>query len=86
MSMLALATQLMTQALPLLGVSSEPGQDILDAIERLSKHIPPGSVTDADKKNQLQSLMMKHQQQASQMAALKASQAAPAAPPQQQAA
>ena len=72
--MIGLATQIMAQAVPLLGVSSEPAQDVLDAIKKLSKHVPPGSVTDADKKNQLQQMLLKQQQQAPQMAALRASQ------------
>ena len=72
--MIGLATQILAQAVPLLGVSSEPAQDILDAIKKLSKHVPPGSVSDADKKNQLQSMLLKQQQQAPL-------QAAAAAPP-----
>ena len=86
--MLGLATQILAQTIPLLGAGSEPGQDVLDALKKLSKHIPPGSVTEADKKNQLQQILMKQQQQAPQMAAMKAAQAAPqqSAAPQQQAA
>lgn len=45
--------------LPLVGASSEAGQDVLESIKRLAKHIPPGSVSPAAQGNQMQEMMLK---------------------------
>jgi len=60
-----------------LGANSPAGQDVTDAIKKLSKHVPPGSVTPADKMNVYQQMMMKTQQQGQQMAQMQKQQAQP---------
>ena len=77
--MMGMAIMALEQAVPLLGAASEPGKDVLQAITRLSKHVPPGTVTPADVKNMLDALMMKQQQFGQQMQQMKA---APGGAPQ----
>lgn len=61
-------------ALSLLGATSDPGKDVLSCIQKLSKYVPPGSVTPADKMQVLQALMMKAQQSNQQMQQMHAQQ------------
>lgn len=81
MARMGLIVQLMSETVPLVGAATEPGQALLEALRKLSKHVQPGSVTDADKKNQMEGLMRRQQQMAPQLAALRAS----GGQPQQQA-
>lgn len=64
------------------GTTSDLGKDVLDALRKLSKHVPAGSVTPAAEKNNIQQMMMRNAQGNEQMQALKAAQggAAGAAP------
>jgi hypothetical protein len=80
MARLALIVRLMQETLPLIGVGSEPGQALLKALTSLSKHAPPGSVPAGVQQNTLQSLLMKQQQMAPQIAAMRAAQAGGGAP------
>jgi hypothetical protein len=68
------ALQSLTDALPLLSASSEPGQAILDMIKKLAKFVPPGTMTPAANRNQLEATAMKQGQNNQQMQALKAMQ------------
>lgn len=63
--------------LPLVGASSPLGKSLAKAMIDIGKHVPEGAGTEAGKKNQLQSQMLKQQQMAPQMAAMKAQGAAP---------
>jgi len=77
------------ELVPLLGSASEPGKAVLDAIGKLSKHVPAGSVTPAAMKGNIESMAMRNAQQNQQMQALKPQGGAPApggAPPPTQAA
>jgi len=89
--MMGMALLALERAVPLLGASSDEGRDALQALTRLSKHVPPGTVTPTDVKNVLQQLMTQQQQFGQQMSAMRQQQAAPAqtapgagAPPQPQ--
>ena len=68
------ALQNLTDALPLLGASSEPGQALLDMIKKLAKFVPPGTMTPAANRNQLEATAQKQGQNNQQMQALKAMQ------------
>jgi hypothetical protein len=57
-----MVVSILEKLVPLLGASTEPGQDALDSLKRLAKHIPPGSVNQAAQNNQLQNLMLKRAQ------------------------
>ena len=63
------------------GTTSELGKDVLDALRKLSKHVPSGSVTPAAEKNNIQQMMMRNTQGNEQMQALKAAQAGGGAAP-----
>lgn len=56
------------QLIPLLGSASESGRDVLKALNMLSKHVPPGSVSPAAEANQIQQMAIRNAQQG-QMAA-----------------
>ncbi len=60
---------------PLVGAGSDVGQAVLDALKKLSKFVPPGSVTPAAQRNQLQATAMKQGQNNQQMQMLKQMQA-----------
>ena len=72
---LGVALQNLQDALPLLGANSEPGQALLDMIKKLAKFVPPGSMTPAANRNQLEATAMKQGQNNQQMQQLKAMQA-----------
>ena len=79
MAKLALVVKGLEAILPMFGASSEPGQDILESIKRLSKHIPPGSVSQTAQNNTAQQMALKQQQMAPMMAAQQATRPQPAA-------
>ena len=74
MQKLGAALQSLQDALPLLGANSEPGQALLDAIKKLAKFVPPGTMTPAANRNQLESTAMKQGQNNQAMQQLKAMQ------------
>jgi hypothetical protein len=81
---LGVVVMALEQALPKAGTSSPMGQDILKALQILSKHVPPGSVNPAAQNNQIQKMAQGAAQNAQQQAMLRQQQAAPpgaAAPP-----
>jgi hypothetical protein len=65
------------QIIPLVGSSSPIGQDVLKALQMLSKHIPPGTVTPAGEQNQIQSMAMRNSQNTAQAAQMRQQQAQP---------
>lgn len=67
----------------MLGTGSEAGRDVLKALQNLSKHIPPGAMSQGVEQNALQGLLMRQRQMAPQIAAMRASQGGP--PPMAQA-
>jgi hypothetical protein len=46
--------KMMEQALPELGASSDPGKALLEAMNKISKFVPAGSVTPAAEKNSIE--------------------------------
>lgn len=56
------AVKILTMALPDLGVETEPGKDVMKALQTLSKHIPPGSTSPGVDNAGLQQMMMQHKQ------------------------
>ena len=53
------------------GATSEIGKACLDALNKLVKYVPAGSVSPAAQKNNIEQMAMKNQQQNQQMQALK---------------
>lgn len=75
---LGVVVKQLEQLLPMAGASSELGKDVLDALRKLTKHVPSGSVTPAAEKGQLERTMMANTQNNQQMQALRQSQQPPA--------
>ena len=91
LSRLSVIIKLMEETIPLLGVGSEPGRDLVKALSNLAKHIPPGSVSPGVEQSTMQKLMAQQKQMAPQVAAMRAMQqpqqpqagaGAPPSPPQ----
>lgn len=70
--MAGLALLILERALPLAGASGDLGRSIHSAIGQISKHVPPGAVTPADIKNQMEQLMLRQQQFGAQMQRMRA--------------
>ena len=78
----------LAELIPLAGATSDVGKAVMDALQKLTKLVPPGSVSPASAKNNIEQMAMKNTQQNQQMQALKQQQAggqpgAPAVPPAQ---
>ena len=69
---LGVALKILEETIPLLGAVSDPGKDVLQAVQRLSKHIQPGQVSPAAEKQTLSALMTKAAQAGPQIAAMRA--------------
>jgi hypothetical protein len=74
LSRLAVVVRLLEQIVPLLGVASEPGKDVIKSLNTLAKHVPQGSVPPGVQQSTLQSLMQQNQQMQPQIAAIRAMQ------------
>ena len=61
------ALKLLEMAAQKAGATSELGQVLYKMIPQLAKLIPPGAVTPAGEKNEIQNLMMRNAQQGSQV-------------------
>jgi hypothetical protein len=71
MQQLGLVVKQLTELLPKLGVSSEPGQAVLKAITAISKFVPPGSVTPAGERQNIENMALKNAQNNQQMQAMR---------------
>jgi len=80
---LAIAVRALSEAVSLLGVGSEPGQAVLKALQSLSKHVPPGSVSPGTEMSTMQRLMQQQQQTGQQVSAMRAMGAPPPGMPGQ---
>jgi hypothetical protein len=82
MAHLAVAVHVLEEAIPLLGMGDEAGRDAAQAMTKLAKHIPPGSVPSGVENSVLQKIMLKNRQNAMNVAQMRAPSpgAAPGAP------
>ena len=64
---LGLIVQQLQEILPQVGAGSDVGQAVLKSLTSLSKFVPPGSVTPAGQKQQIEQMMQKQQQGNQQM-------------------
>ena len=67
------------ETLPMLGSGSDAGKDLLKAIQLLSKHLPPGSVSEGVQQTAMETALLKQRQQQPAVAALRAQQTQPPA-------
>lgn len=83
--MMSVAVKVLEKAFGLIGVGDEAGKDILDALKRLSKHVPAGQTPPGVENNAMQGAMDENRKMAMLMAARNAGGGAPpgagAAPP-----
>ena len=70
----------MAEILPMIGPTSDLGQALMKAMTGLSKHVPPGSNSNAAEKNSIEKMAIQNQQNGAMMQQMK-----PQAPGQQQA-
>lgn len=75
------AVHILESVLPMLGAGSEAGKAVLDSLNKLSKHVAPGSISSGVEQNGLQEMLMKLRQNAPQIAAMRAGQPAGAGQP-----
>ena len=68
---LGLVVKQLEELIPMAGATSDIGKACLDALNKLVKHVPAGSVNPAQQKNQIESMAQKNAQQNQQMQALK---------------
>lgn len=78
---LGMALQALTDALPLVGATSEIGQAIMPMLTKLGKLLPPGSTSPAGQQNELRTAMMKNQQNQQMQQQLRQGGAAQQQPP-----
>lgn len=74
--------KMLEQLIPMVGAVSEIGKDVMQAITKLSKHIPAGAVTPQAERNTLEAAQIRNMQN-SQLQQLQSAQQQkpPAAPP-----
>lgn len=68
---LGLVVRQLEQLVPLLGVGTEAGKDVIKALTSLSKHVQPGAVSPGAEQTGLQNMLMKLRQQGPQLAQMR---------------
>lgn len=90
MAQLTQCIRILEHALPLVGVETEVGKDVMNALKTLSKHIAPGSGAPGVEHQALQQMMMKQKQEQPMLQLMRAQGQSPGAgappPPTAQAA
>jgi len=74
---LGLVIKQLEELIPLAGAASDIGKACLDALNKLVKFVPAGSVSPAAEKNNIEQMAMRNAQSNQQMQALKQMQAQP---------
>ena len=69
---LGLIIKQLEEIIPMAGATTDIGKACLDALNKLVKYVPAGSVNPAAQKNNIEQMAMKNTQQNAQMQALKA--------------
>jgi len=78
---LAVLIKGLEQLLPLYVSGSDQGRDVLSALKLLAKHVPPGSVTPAARRNELDKQQVANTQNAALMQRMAAQKQQPGAQP-----
>lgn len=79
MQRLGLVIKQLTELLSLAGAGSDVGKDILKMLNIATKHVPPGSVSPAAEKNNIERMSMQNAQQGQQAGQMRQQQMAPGA-------
>jgi hypothetical protein len=75
------ALSMLAMAVGLIGPATELGQEVLGAVQRIGKKLPPGATSQGGEKEALQQQMMKQQQMGPMMAAARQGAQSPGGPP-----
>jgi hypothetical protein len=81
MQRLAVSVKNLQGVVPMLDASTPLAKDVLDCISKLAKHVPPGALSPAGEKNQIEQMAIRAAQQAHTMQQLRQPGGAPGAPP-----
>ena len=65
---LGVVVKQLTELLPILGVNSEPGKDVMTCLTKLAKHVPDGTISPGLEQSAMQRIMEKLRQQGPQIA------------------
>lgn len=76
---LAMVLKQLEELVPMFGAGSDPGKDVLQALTRLSKHVPAGSSSPASERDQIQQMAMRNTQQNQMLQAVRQGQQSPGA-------
>lgn len=68
---LASVLKQLEELVPMFGSGTEPGQAVLKALNSLAKHVPPGSVTPASERSNIEQMAMRNTQANQSMQALR---------------
>lgn len=68
---LGLVVKQLEELIPMFGAASEPGKACLDALNKLVKLVPAGSVSPASEKSNIENMAMRNTQANQQMQAIK---------------
>ena len=71
---LSVVVKQLESLLPVFGAGSDAGKAVLESLNKLSKHVAPGSVSQGVEQSQMMQMLMQARQQAPQIAAMKAAQ------------
>ena len=82
MQRLGLVIKQLTDLLTLAGAGSDIGKDILKMLNIATKHVPPGAVSPAAEKGNIERMAMQNAQQGQQAGQMRAQMAGGAAPAQ----
>lgn len=75
LAQLQVAVRIIERTLPIFGVGTEVGKDVMNALRTLSKHVPAGSGTSGVENTALMGLMNQQRQDAPTISTLRAMQA-----------
>lgn len=77
---LGIVIKQLEQLVPLLGAGSEPGKAVLEALGKLAKHVPSGSVTPGAERANIDRMAMQNSQNNAAMQKMRAQMAGGGAP------
>ena len=65
LALVSTAVRILERALPQLGAGSDPGKDVMKALQNLTKHVPQGATSPGVENSAMQQMMLQGKQNAS---------------------
>lgn len=72
LALVSTAVRILERALPQLGAGSDPGKDVMKALQNLTKHVPPGATSPGVENSAMQQMMLAGKQEQPQQQVLAA--------------